>query len=188
MDENGTSPGGRRSSRPLRPLADVAGGVLRRLDAAGNRHKAEAVLAWREVIPEQIDRHTRGFALRDGELLVFVDSSVWANELSLMSEEMRTRLNTHLGKDLVSSIRFTVSKHARDDSAAEDALASAESPDERESAPSEPLDQCEAAQIEHLSAAIADEDLRALVTRVMRLDQEQKKGRRSAGGKRSSEG
>lgn len=91
-------------------LGDAMRRYVTRLDK-GNK-LAEAVVAehWTSVAGPHIAEHTDVRGLRGGELLVAVDSSSWATELSAMSEELKHRVNEQIGKDLVTSIRFTVSQ------------------------------------------------------------------------------
>jgi len=82
-----------------------------RLDKTGEgRERATAVSAWRLVAGNEVFAHARGFALRGSELLIFVDSPVWANELAVLSEHYRVAVNERIGKEAVGSIRFAVSK------------------------------------------------------------------------------
>ncbi len=102
----------RRANKEL-GVGVLAGTILDRMDkGGGGRQRGRAVAAWCEVAGREASSHARGFALRDGELLVFVDSSVWATELSMMSEHYRAAINTVLGKETVSSMRFAVSRKA----------------------------------------------------------------------------
>ena len=73
---------------------------------------AEAGVAtwWAAAIPPEIARHTVGAAMRDGELVVQVDSPVWAAELSAMSEQLRVLIEEASGRGTVRSVRFTVSR------------------------------------------------------------------------------
>lgn len=83
--------------------------------AAADAVVAAAVLeAWGEVAGAEILKHTEGARFRKGELLVHVDSSAWANELQLMSEHLRERIDERLGKETVTSIKFTVSRKVGD--------------------------------------------------------------------------
>jgi len=92
-------------------VGSIIGGLWGRLDRTGEgASRARAIEAWRTVAGDEVAAHARGFALRDRELLVFVDSAVWANELSVLSENYRVAVNERLGKELVGSIRFAVSK------------------------------------------------------------------------------
>jgi len=92
-------------------VGSVAAGLWTRMDRTGQgAAKARAVSAWRSAAGEEVYAHARGFALRDDELMVFVDSPVWANELSVLAEHYRTAVNERIGKEVVGSIRFTVSR------------------------------------------------------------------------------
>jgi hypothetical protein len=97
-------------------LPDLAQGLLSRLDRTGEaRERARAIQAWRLVAGPEVYAHARGFALRDGELVVFVDSHTWAQELSAMGEHYRAALDMVLGKETVTALRFAVSKKVRED-------------------------------------------------------------------------
>lgn len=97
--------------RRTESIGSIANGLWGRLDRTGEvATKARAIAAWRTVAGDEVAAHARGFALRDKELLVFVDSPVWANELSVLSENYRVAVNERLGKEVVGSIRFTVSR------------------------------------------------------------------------------
>lgn len=167
-----------RRSRKTQPFGPLAARVLGRADTHSKRKGAAAVGAWAVVAGDAIASHTRGFALRDdGELVVFVDGSAWANQLSLMSEELMTRLNEHLGEQSVRTLRFTVSRRAREGFAApeqdtEAGLADADWP--------EPvgLDEIEMAQASRVASIVKDEALREAALRAMRRDLELKKGLR----------
>ena len=91
-------------------VADAARGLLGHLDNGGNLERARAVAAWQDVAGPEVARHALGHAMRDGELLVYADSPVWASELTALSEQYRTAINAALGKEMVGSIRFTVSR------------------------------------------------------------------------------
>lgn len=100
----------RRSDSESARLGDVMKRYVARLDK-GNK-LAEAVVSehWTAVAGPHIAEHTEVLGLRNGELLVAVDSPAWATELSAMAEDLRLRVNTHAGKTLVAAMRFTVSQ------------------------------------------------------------------------------
>jgi hypothetical protein len=96
----------------------AAGSGARRLveglDKNGNLERAQAVSQWSEIAGPEVSSHARGFVMRGAELVVSVDSSAWAAELSAMSEQYRMAVNAALGKEMVGAIRFTVSRAVRD--------------------------------------------------------------------------
>lgn len=156
-------------------VRDLAGAFLGRIDPEGRRFGSRATAAWNEVVGPEIVRHTHGSALRDGELLVFVDSPVWANELSVMAEHLRERLNEALGEELVRSVRFAVSKRVAEERsarAAEEERREAYAPDEARSVP---LTAQERAQVEYVASSISDEGLREAAIRAMTRHLEWKK-------------
>ncbi|TLM94638.1 MAG: DUF721 domain-containing protein, partial [Actinobacteria bacterium] len=94
-------------------LADALEVLSHRLDrsSGGKWGTARVESIWPSVVGPQIAAHTGGVHLRGGQLVVLVDSATWASELTTMSELLRGRVNDALGKEAVSSIQFTVSRH-----------------------------------------------------------------------------
>lgn len=164
-------------------LGEAIERVLGKADPTGKRYGARAVVAWREVAGEEISRRTKGFALREnGELVVFVDSAPWAHQLSLMSTELIERLNSHLGRTEVRSIRFKVSRGVADEMRWQAAEQDAEGFYEPEETPPVPLSEREREQAAALVRPIRDPELREIALRVMIKDLEQKKGLRKRAG------
>ena len=166
-------------SRKTRDLGEVAAGVLKRADKGGRRFGAQAVSAWSEVAGAEIARHTRGFALRgDRELVVFVDSAAWANQLTLMASDLLAQLEAYLGQKTVTSLRFTVSRKVNDEIVWEADAMDTEAFYASEKSPRVPLDHTEIQQAAHVAAVIKNPELREAALKVMIKDLEQKKGRR----------
>lgn len=168
-----------RRLRRTTGLPEVIDQVLRKADPGGKRHSARAVAAWREVAGPVIAEHTRGFALREGqELVVLVDSPAWAQQLSLMADELAARLNAHLGRTAVRSLRFVVSRRVAQEAAwerLEAEVAEQEGPAEPDPVP---LTETERAQAAFVADAVRDPRLREVVLKVMVQDLERKKARR----------
>jgi hypothetical protein len=169
-------------------LGEALDDVMRRADPQGKRYGAQAVAAWNDVVGEEIARHTRGFAMREKrELIVFVDSPAWANQLALMSTELIDRLNTHLGQKTVRALRFTVSRSVTDEMEWSAAVRSAEesyAPDDIEPIP---LSDREREQVAYIAEAVPDPELREIALRVMTMDLERKKGARERAAQKGSE-
>ncbi len=149
---------------------------LARLDPEGRRFAGRAAEAWARAVGDEIAKHTAGSALREGELVVFVDSAVWANELSVMAEQLRGRVNEELGEDMVRSVRFAVSRKAseeRERRAAEEQHEAINGPDVADAVG---LTEQERMQVEHVASSIDDEGLREAAVRAMTRHLEWKKG------------
>lgn len=61
---------------------------------------------WAATVGEEVARHAEPLYLQDGRLVVATSSSVWAQSLDLMGEQLRGALNEALGGDVVREMRF----------------------------------------------------------------------------------
>lgn len=161
----------------------AAAQVLQRADKRGKRHSASAVNAWAEVVGSEVSAHTQGFALREGgELVVFVDSGAWANQLTLMSAELIARLNAHIGDQAVRALRFNVSRRVQEGVSAAALESEVDEFYAIDTTNPVTLSELERAQVEAMAASIKDDRLREAALRVMISDLELKKGRRPTSG------
>lgn len=176
-----------RAKKTMR-VGEVADGVLGKADPQGRRFSARVVAAWNDICGEVVSNHTRGVAFRDGELVVSVDSPAWANELSVMSDTFRSALATHLGQELVRSLRFTVSRRVQVDRQRESAerdVVEFYKPDEVTAVA---LSEVERDQAAYASQAVSDERLREIALRVMVKDLEWKKAVKQQSSAQASSG
>lgn len=161
----------KRRGEPKR-VGEAARSVVAGLDKGGSLAGVQAVRAWREVAGAEVSAHAVGSALRGDELVVFVDSPVWAQELAALSGVYIERVNQALGKEAVGSIRFAVSRKA------EQALR--EEPEQQVAAPERvdpaPLSEIERNQLAHLTGAIHDDRLREAVLEAATRHLEWQKG------------
>lgn len=61
---------------------------------------------WDSVVDERISRHAKPLRIKNGILTVTTSSSVWAQELRYVKEEILKKLNEKVGKNVVRDIRF----------------------------------------------------------------------------------
>jgi hypothetical protein len=152
----------------------MARGILNRLDQAGDgRARADVIGLWRTVAGPEVYSHARGVALRDGELVVFVDSHAWANDLTIMSEHYLAALQSGAGQDTVTSLRFAVSRKVAENKATEAEDRAAEN-----APPVEPAEasETERQQLRMMAAGIHDEELREAVIAAATAQLEWRKG------------
>jgi hypothetical protein len=159
-------------------LGDSLERLMARLDrsSGGGYQQARVALAWESVAGEAIAAHTTGAHVREGELVVFVDSSLWAAELSALSERYRVAVNEELGKELVSSVRFTVSRRVETSRGVRQAEQESEASYSADKVDPVPLSEAEARQVEASVGEIDDDELRDAVLRATVADLEWKKG------------
>ena len=68
---------------------------------------AEVQAAWPAVCGPQIAARAEPVAERDGRVTIACESGAWAQELELMGDQLRTRIDAAIGADKVTGLRFT---------------------------------------------------------------------------------
>ena len=158
-------------------LADAVRELLSGTGATQGLKQSRVVETWSKVVGPEIEQRTLSAGLRGGELIVQVDSHAWATELSLLSEELRTRLNSALGEEIVQTIRFTVSRSVSEARATTRAEVSSSRRYGGERVQPRPLAADEVAEIEARASIIEHEGVRQAVVRAQIRDRELKKER-----------
>jgi len=108
----GGTPGEGRSRGPRR-----LGPALERLVAeqAPQTLLAEVQTAWPGVCGPAIAARAEPVAEREGRVTIACESGAWAQELELMGELLKERLDAAIGPDRVAALRFTadLARHRR---------------------------------------------------------------------------
>lgn len=103
-DDDPPDPGTRPVRRLRESLAEVAADL--RLD---DPEVLSAVLTgWPQVVGEAVAAHTRPRTLRQGVLVVEVDSPEWATQLRYLEEDLLRRLGRSVRPGVVTGIRAVV--------------------------------------------------------------------------------
>ncbi len=152
--------------------------LLGRLDrkAGGRFAQVEAAEVWREIAGPSAVSHTTGFFIRDGEAVVYVDSGVWATELSALSNHYREAINARTGQETVKTMRFIVSRKVAAEHRFTALEKEADEALDRDKVESIPLTASEMAHVQASVATIEDEELREAALRATVADLEWKKG------------
>jgi hypothetical protein len=69
---------------------------------------AKAFAWWSRSVPQRIVDHARPVRLTRGTLVVNVSSSVWANELLYLTDDLLARLKEHAPESRIEKIHFRV--------------------------------------------------------------------------------
>ena len=82
---------------------------MRRLvqEAAPETPLAAVQAAWPQAAGEAVARQAEPVSERDGEVTIACRTATWAQELDLLQDRLRARLNEELGEPAVKSLRFT---------------------------------------------------------------------------------
>jgi hypothetical protein len=132
-------------------------------------------MAWDLVADGVVSSHTTGAHLREGILIVYVDGNSWATHFTAMSEQYRRALNEALGRELVSGMRFVVSRKVAEQHRLRRNEEETEEFYQRDSIDPMPLSDEELAQVRASVAEIPDGELREAVLRATVKDLEWKK-------------
>jgi hypothetical protein len=151
--------------------------AVRRLDKTGRTASTSArvLLAWNRVADGVVSSHTTGAHLREGVLIVYVDGNSWATHFTAMSEQYRSALNEAVGQDLVSGMRFVVSRKVSDQHRLRRSEEETEEFYQEDAVNPVPLSDDELAQVRASVAEIPDDELREAVLRATVKDLEWKK-------------
>jgi predicted nucleic acid-binding Zn ribbon protein len=87
-------------------LKDLLAKFLRGTPLQEGLERQSALTAWPEIVGEEIASHSVAEALQDGVLRVRVESSVWAQELSMLERQILRGFDERMGKGSVREIRF----------------------------------------------------------------------------------
>ena len=88
-------------------IGDVVSDIIRQFDGACESWLTELAMAWGKVVGDPVAQHTRLGTFESACLTVYVDSSVWLNELSRFGTgQMMDNLRQHLGDDRIQKIRL----------------------------------------------------------------------------------
>jgi predicted nucleic acid-binding Zn ribbon protein len=68
---------------------------------------AEVQTAWPRAVGEPIAANSEPVAERDGTVTVACSGGAWAQELELMGEVLRERIEAFVGEDRLQRLRFT---------------------------------------------------------------------------------
>jgi len=68
--------------------------------------EVDVVQSWESLLGKTIARYTRNIYLSRGILFVEITSPVVKNELVMMREEIRLRMNKQAGEEMISKIVF----------------------------------------------------------------------------------
>lgn len=169
------------TERTPRDLRGEISSFLRRADRGGGaRARAQAASVWREAVGPEIAAHTHAAAVRRGELIVHVSSATWATELQALSSHLTGVVNEAAGEELISGIRFTVSRVVRAERDSEAQTADRDAFYRHDRVEPVPLTDVERAQIEEATRGVDDEVLREALVRAIVADLEWKRGSKAA--------
>jgi predicted nucleic acid-binding Zn ribbon protein len=99
------STAGRRSGNDPQPLGAAIDGLLTERGWELAAATGSVFGRWAQIVGPDLSAHTTPESLRDGELVIAVDSTAWATQLRLLAAELVRRLNAELGDGTVLRVK-----------------------------------------------------------------------------------
>lgn len=161
-------------------LSVAIGKLVGKLDRSNKGAYTQNLVAqaWNRIVGTDVLAHTTGAHLKEGEMVVYVDSPMWATELSSLSEQYRQAVNAEIGKNAVKSIRFNVSRKVSQQKLIIGAEEETDRFYERDKTKPLPLNTAEMEQILESTKEIEDPELREAVVKATVVDLQMKKGQK----------
>lgn len=89
-------------------LAELLGGVTRRLGLAAPDALSRVFAGWAELVGEPLASHVRPVGLRDQVLYLEVDESGWATQLRYLGDDLVRRIEERVGTGTVRTLSVKV--------------------------------------------------------------------------------
>ena len=89
-------------------IKDVVGDIIKKLET-GKGLQAEALSAcWARAIGQENLRHAKPVELREGILIVHVDSSSWIHKLSMEKPKILMKMKDEMGEGTIKDIKLRI--------------------------------------------------------------------------------
>ncbi|NLB26249.1 MAG: DUF721 domain-containing protein [Bacteroidales bacterium] len=88
------------------PLSEVLCEYIKEMRFDRKLKEVDVVQSWQGLLGNTIARYTRNVYFSKGILFVEINSPIVKNELIMIREEIRSRLNSQAGEEIVTKIVF----------------------------------------------------------------------------------
>ena len=61
---------------------------------------------WKDIVGETINQHSMPLFYKRGTLYIWSENSVWTQEFTFLSEAIKQKINSYVGKTWVHNLRF----------------------------------------------------------------------------------
>lgn len=85
-------------------LGDVLRQYIKKMQMEARLKEAGLVNDWEDIVGKAIAHTTQQVYIRDGKLYIKLNSSVARNQLMMMREEIRAKVNQYLEKEIVQEV------------------------------------------------------------------------------------
>lgn len=61
---------------------------------------------WKDIVGETINQHSKPLFYKRGTLYIWSENSAWTQEFTFLSETIKQKINSYVGKTWVRNLRF----------------------------------------------------------------------------------
>lgn len=148
----------RYSQRRLQSIGEILFSVLKKRGMADKLAENTLIKLWPKAVGPQIAAQTEPETLRSGTLFVKTTSSVWVQQLHFVKEDIRRKMNELAGWEAIKEIHFTIGYNGARQKEKQNAAGTAKFV----------LKESDKRMIAECTEALADQELAAIVKRVMK--------------------
>jgi predicted nucleic acid-binding Zn ribbon protein len=87
-------------------LAEALDDYIREMNLGGKLSEVSVIGSWEEIVGKAISSRTTKIFIKDHVLYVHLNSSVVRNELLMLREALKEKLNTKAGSEVIKDIVF----------------------------------------------------------------------------------
>jgi predicted nucleic acid-binding Zn ribbon protein len=87
-------------------LAEAVNDYIKEMNLGGKLSEITIINSWEEIVGRAISSRTRKIFIKDHILYVHLNSSVVRNELLMLREALREKLNSKAGGEVIEDIVF----------------------------------------------------------------------------------
>lgn len=87
-------------------LAEALRDYIREMNLEGKLREVNLINSWEEIVGKAISSRTSRIYIKDHILFIHLDSSVARNELMMLREELKDKLNQRAGSEVINDIVF----------------------------------------------------------------------------------
>jgi len=90
----------------IKDIGSIISDVIKDLNLKNKLSVSNIFNHWEEIVGTEISRKAKPKKINRNTLFISVTNSTWANELSLMSNQLINKINLFIGEEVVKNIKF----------------------------------------------------------------------------------
>lgn len=90
----------------MQKIENILAVTIRNMGIQKKYNAQSVIVHWKKIVGDDIANHSYPVIVQSGILLIAVNNSVWCHHLSMMKDNIITKINDFIGEKLILDIRF----------------------------------------------------------------------------------